>query len=102
VNGSAELVSCTDISAATGMSNTAVQRIASHASLRQGANRARRSIPAALADLLTVAIRSRVLTLQTARMLGSDPAAVLEGAQALAEIARRRLAEQDDARVTAA
>lgn len=53
-----------------------------------------RKIPHDVGELLAVTFRTRVLTAHAAQMLGENPAAVLEAAEALAALARRALDEK--------
>ncbi|MEV5880727.1 hypothetical protein AB0L75_42455 [Streptomyces sp. NPDC052101] len=90
-----------EIAAAGETSHTTVRKVTMMA-FPAIAGRGHRSIPRDLGRLLAVALRNRSLNFPTARLLQSDPAAVLAGAEALAALARRALEEQDTTRGAAA
>ncbi|MGW4954566.1 hypothetical protein [Streptomyces parvulus] len=85
--------SLTEIAAAGGTSHTQVRRtlVSAFPTL---VGRGRNMIPREVGDLLAVTFRGGVMSRPTGRMLGEDPAAVLEAAEALAELARRALADR--------
>lgn len=89
-----------EIAAAGGVTHTTVRQITKEAFPRFIGGR-HRGITRDLGELLAVAFRSKSLSLPTARLLRSDPAAVLAGAEALAELARRAMADQDSAEAAA-
>jgi DNA-binding MurR/RpiR family transcriptional regulator len=79
-----------EIGRESGVSDPTVLRIARIVGA-YGAGYIRSSVGA----LMTPALRARVLTHVTARALAEDPQTVLAGAEALAELARRVIADRD-------
>lgn len=91
-----EPASYRDIADTAGVAVSLVHGVV-HAARPEWSTGQRAAFPPDLATLLATALASRVLDRPAARKLGEDPDAVLRGAQALAELARRIKADQQAA-----
>lgn len=89
-----------EIAAAGGTSHTSVRRVMAVA-FPHLLGKGRNAIPRDMGELVARAFRGKTLNHSAGRLLGEDPAAVLEAAEALAELARRRLADQQNGPVAA-
>jgi hypothetical protein len=82
-----------EIAAAGDTSHTTVRRVMA-AAFPNLLGKGRNAIPRDMGDLLARAFKGKALDTTAGQLLGEDPAVVLAAAEALAELARRRLAEQ--------
>ncbi|MFE2936803.1 hypothetical protein [Streptomyces sp. NPDC059278] len=87
--------SLNEIATAGGTSHTQVRRtlVSAFPTL---VGKGRNTIPREVGELLAATFRGGIMGRPTGRMLGEDPAAVLAAAEALAELARRALAERQE------
>ncbi|MFF6984245.1 hypothetical protein ACFZAV_42785 [Streptomyces sp. NPDC008343] len=83
----------TEIAEAGATSHTTVRRVLV-AAFPHLLGKGRNAIPRDVGDLVARAFKGKALDQSAGRLLGENPAAVLEAAEALAELARRRIAEQ--------